>query len=428
MTEEKRFPKGFLWGAATSSHQVEGNMRNEWTEWEKASAEKRAKESREESWHDSWRGYGKKERNTAFSKEASDPNNYFSGAAADHYNRYEEDFDILQELHLNTYRFSIEWSRVEPEEGVFDQKAIDHYKTMVVSLRRRGIEPFVTIWHFWLPVWVAEKGGASSKDFPAWFARYAERMAREFGSEVTFYVTINEPDIYASLSYLLGFWPPEKKSVFGHFQALGNIKKAHKLAYPKMKATAPHAKIGITKQFMHFVVLQKTPWNLAARRFADWWWNTSLVHALEGYQDFIGFNYYQKKIIGKDTRDQSKIIHTDISWEYDPESIYDALLTARQYGLPIYITENGLADATDRLRGRFLVETLTSVYRAISEGAPVLGYIHWSLLDNFELDKGFWPRFGLVHMDYATQKRTIRDSARLYGRIAETNSLETPLS
>ena len=129
---------------------------------------------------------GKRERNAEFAKEASDPNNYISGAACDHWNRYEEDFDILQELNLNTYRFSIEWSKVEPAEGAFDKEAIDHYKKVIASLRRRGIEPFVTLWHFWLPVWVAESGGALSPEFPDRFARYADRMAKEFGDSVTF--------------------------------------------------------------------------------------------------------------------------------------------------------------------------------------------------------------------------------------------------
>ncbi len=418
------FPKGFFWGAGTSSHQVEGGHHNEWTEWEKKNAERLAKEARDENWHDSWRGYGKKERNAAFAKEASNPDNYLSGTACDHWNRYEEDFDILEELHLNTYRFSIEWSKIEPEEGIFDQEAIDHYKKVITSLRHRGIEPFVTLWHFWLPVWIAESGGVLSPEFPDRFARYAERISKEFGDSVTFYVTINEPDIYSSLSFLLGFWPPERKSIFLHFRALGHLKLAHKKAYSAIKAVAPHAKIGITKQFMHFVTLSRSPWNLLLCRFADWWWNTSIVDALKGYQDFIGFNYYQKKIIGKDIRDPEGIEHTDIGWEYDPESIYDALVALKRYDMPIYITENGLADATDRLRGRFITETLTSVHRAISDGADVRGYIHWSLLDNFELDKGFWPRFGLVHVDYKTQQRTIRDSARLYAKIAASDSLE----
>ena len=420
------FPKGFLWGAGTSSHQVEGNHHNEWSEWEKRSAERLAKEAREESWHDSWRGYGKRERNAEFAKEASDPNNYISGAACDHWNRYEEDFDILQELNLNTYRFSIEWSKVEPAEGAFDKEAIDHYKKVIASLRRRGIEPFVTLWHFWLPVWVAESGGALSPEFPDRFARYADRMAKEFGDSVTFYVTINEPDIYSSLSYLLGFWPPERKSVLLHFRALHHLKQAHKKAYSAIKAAAPKAQVGITKQFMHFVALRRTPWNLLGCRFADWWGNTSIVDALKGYQDFIGFNYYQKKVIGKDTRDPDEIEHTDIGWEYDPESIYDALIALKRYEIPIYITENGLADAYDRLRGQFITETLASIYKAISDGTDVRGYIHWSLLDNFELDKGFWPRFGLVHVDFATQKRTIRKSARLYAKIAGSNSFEIP--
>ncbi|NTW13943.1 MAG: glycoside hydrolase family 1 protein [Candidatus Moranbacteria bacterium] len=418
------FPKGFLWGAATSSYQVEGGLHNEWTEWEKTTAVKRAKEAREESWHDSWRGYGKKERNPEFAEEASDPNNYLSGIACDHWNRYEEDFDILEELHLNTYRFSIEWSRIEPEEGRFDDEAIGHYKKMIASLRRRGVEPFVTLWHFWLPVWVAKKGGVASKKFPERFARYAERMAAAFGSDVKFYVTINEPDMYASFSYLLGFWPPEKRSLRLHYVVTKRIEQAHKLAYLKMKGIAPDTEIGITKQFMSFQVLRRTPISLLTRRFADWWWNYSLLDRLMGYQDYIGFNYYQKKIIGKDTRDQTSIVRTDIDWEYDPESIYDALIALKRYDMPIYITENGIADAFDRLRGRFITETLTSIHQAIKEGTDVRGYIHWSLLDNFELDKGFWPRFGLVQMEYATQKRTIRESARIYGKIAETNTLD----
>ncbi|MGB4833995.1 MAG: family 1 glycosylhydrolase, partial [Candidatus Moraniibacteriota bacterium] len=190
------FPKGFLWGAATAAHQVEGGQHNDWSEWEKQNANRLARES-EASFR--WNPHWKK-----FESEATDPANYISGEACDHWNRYEEDFDILKSLNLSAYRFSIEWSRIEPEMGKFDEAAIEHYRQMIQALRARGIEPFVTLWHWTLPLWLSKEGGIAAKNFPCYFEYFVEKMVLAFGNDVRFWVTLNEPDVVASHGYLKG--------------------------------------------------------------------------------------------------------------------------------------------------------------------------------------------------------------------------------
>lgn len=184
-----KFPKDFLWGSATSAHQVEGGNRNDWTEWEMKNAERLSKES------------GGK----------YPPENYISGQACDHYNRFREDFDIAKSLNQNTHRFSIEWSRIEPEEGEWNEKEIQHYQEVINALRERGIEPFVTLWHWTIPVWMRNKGGMESKEFPKYFTRFCEYVVKNIKG-VNFWMTLNEPTSVIFNSYLRGTWPPQKKS------------------------------------------------------------------------------------------------------------------------------------------------------------------------------------------------------------------------
>jgi len=418
------FPKGFLWGAATSSHQVEGGQHNDWSEWEKKNADRLAAESRHYD-NPHW------ER---FAKQAADPKNYLSGAACDEYHRYEEDFDILGELHLDAYRFSLEWSRIEPEEGRFDGQAIEHYRQVISSLRARNIEPFVTLWHWTLPIWLAEQGGTSARRFPFYFERYAKKIAETLGDDIRFWITLNEPDVHTSFAYLLGQWTPEKKNPFFAIRAYCKLIKAHNLAALAIKSIRPDAQIGISKHQVYFEMARPTLVNKIIKFAADWPWNFYFLNRIDRHQDFIGMNSYQRKIVdngldvagsGVDPESDKDRIQTEFGWEYSPESIYGALMELKKYDKPVYITENGIADSTDGLRPRFIRDSLAAIHRAIGDGMDIRGYFYWSLLDNFEWDKGFWPRFGLVHVDYATQKRTIRQSARLYAGIAESNILET---
>lgn len=410
------FPKNFLWGSATSSHQVEGGNHNDWSEWEKKNAVRLARESSKHfSRFPSWE---------FTQKEAEDPKNYLSENACDHYHRYEEDFGIAASLGHNAHRFSIEWSRIEPEEGIFDEQEIEHYRNVLVALRKRNIEPFVTLWHWTLPVWLAEQGGFASKKFPEYFARYAEKLAQAFGPQIKFWVTLNEPDVVASHAYMKGAWPPQKKNFLLLFRTLNNLIKAHKLAYGVIKKYDPDSEVGIAKHQVAFEVARKTPINLLLKTIAHFGWNQWFLDRIRKHQDFIGLNHYNRNVIDNGFYKNPNKRVTDFGWEFFPESIYWALLELKSYQKPIYITENGLADMKDAMREEFLRRSLAAVHRAITEDVDVRGYLYWSLLDNFEWDKGYWPRFGLVSIDRKTMKRTIRPSAYTYKKICDTNALE----
>ena len=286
---DKKFPKGFLWGAASSAHQVEGSNHNDWTEWEKKNAERLAKESRARFGHlPNWKD---------IETEATNPSNYISGKACDHYNRYREDFDIAKELGHNAHRFSIEWSRIEPEEGKFDEREIEHYRDVIKSLRERGMEPFVTLWHWTLPVWLARKGGFSYRNFPNHFERYAKKIVREIGSDVKFWITLNEPDVVASQSYLKGVWPPQQKNLFIYYYALKNLIKAHKLAYIAIKKINQNAEVGIAKHQIPFEVARKTFVNFFLKVVGHYFWNRWFLNSIRNHQDFIGLNHYNRNVI-----------------------------------------------------------------------------------------------------------------------------------
>jgi beta-glucosidase len=413
------FPKDFLFGAATASHQIEGGQHNDWSEWEKENAARLAKESERAfaSWNPHWR---------TFKGEATKPQNYLSGQACDHWNRYEEDFGILSDLSLGAYRFSLEWSRIEPEKGRFDTAALDRYRDMVRSLREKGIVPFVTLWHWTLPLWLRDEGGLLSPEFAHAFERYAEKVAKTLGKDVSFFITLNEPDVVSSHAYLKGAWPPQKKNFFSWLRANWHLVQAHRKAYRVLKGFGGDLQVGIAKHQVYFETASPTLWNRFLKKAADYAWNHWWLERLRGYQDFIGVNHYNRNVISGWYGKNPNQAQTDIGWEYWPESLEHVLLELRRYRLPLYVTENGLADATDRLRPDFIPRALSAAHRALAGGADLRGYFHWSLLDNFEWDKGFWPRFGLVEVDFATQKRTVRESGRLYARIAADNGLEKP--
>lgn len=398
------FPKGFLWGASTSSHQVEGGTHNQWSEWEASPARLAALE-----------------REGLVAKHGRE--NFISGTAADHFHRYREDFRLARELGHNATRISIEWSRVEPDEGRFDDEAIAHYRDVIAEIRRNGMEPFVTLWHWTVPVWFAEKGAFEKARNIPYFIRFAERMAAAL-PEVRFWITLNEPEIYSGWSYALGLWPPQKKNVFSAVGVHRNLIRAHRAAYPAIKKILPDAQVGVAKPLTWFEAWRGRLWNRLMKAFADRTWNLYFLEHIRDMQDFVGVNHYShNRIDGWFNRNGNERV-SDLGWELYPEAIYHVLMMAKRYGKPIYITENGLADAADAERPWFLRESLRSVHRAIADGADVRGYLHWSLLDNFEWAYGFWPRFGLVAVNYATQARSPRPSASLYGKICGENGFD----
>ncbi|MEI9966245.1 MAG: family 1 glycosylhydrolase [Candidatus Moraniibacteriota bacterium] len=297
---------------------------------------------------------------------------------------------------------------------------------MLASLRTKGIEPFVTLWHWTLPSWLAEQGGVLAPEFAWYFARFAAFVGKEFGDSVTYFITLNEPDVLAAHAYLKGVWPPQEKSVLKYFRALKALSHAHRLSYRVLKEQNSDFQIGIAKHQVAFEMKTPTLLNRLLKKLAEFFWNDWFLRQVKGTQDFIGLNHYNRNVIANGYGKNPNQVQTDFGWEYWPESLETALVELKKYALPIYVTENGLADSTDRLRPDFIPRALAAAERAIEQGVDLRGYFYWSLLDNFEWDKGFWPRFGLVEVDFATQKRSLRPSARLYAQIAEKNGLEKP--
>lgn len=382
-TKSSVFPKGFFWGSATASYQVEGGIIN--TDWAKAAQTRRVPAC---------------------------------GRATDHYNRFESDFDIVQTLDQNAHRFSIEWARIEPEEGKFNQKEIEHYRAVLHSLKRRGIEPFVTLWHFTLPVWFEEKGGFMNPDSAQIFARYCSFVIQELGKEAKYWMTMNEPLVWASGGYRTGKWPPFKASPLQFLLVLEKLARAHKDAYTAMKGVVDSIEIGIAKHNIFFVS-NGNPFNLVIAQIATWFWNKRFLNKIKYHQDFIGLNYYFYKKFGGN----GNLPKSDMGWDLFPEGLYHCLKQLQVYKKPIYITENGIADGKDTQRAWFIEESIKNVARAIREGVSVKGYFYWSLLDNYEWSYGFTERFGLVEINYDTLTRTVRPSALIYKRIIEENTL-----
>ncbi|OGI25636.1 MAG: hypothetical protein A3J76_05855 [Candidatus Moranbacteria bacterium RBG_13_45_13] len=411
-----KFPDGFLWGAAISAHQVEGGTKNDWTEWEKKNAKRLAEEAKTK-----WAEWQQKKFPEMF-----DPKNYISGRACDHYNLYEEDLNIAKSLGLNAFRISIEWSRIEPEEGKFDELEIKHYRKVLQAVRSHSIEPFVCLWHWTNPLWLAKKGGPASCKFPFYFTRYSEYVADNLGKHINFWITLNEPTSVIANSFTKGIWPPQKKNPLTVLKVYKNLSKAHNKSYEKIHKIFPKSKVGFANIIPYLEPNNRDSFldSIVTRIFRyfsiDKFWNLT-----NGRNDFLAVQYYFHNLIKfPGVRKNKNEAVSDLGWEIYPEGIYHILKDLKKYNLPIYITENGLADAEDKKREKFIKDHLRWVHKAIKEGADVRGYFHWSLLDNFEWDKGFWPRFGLVEVDYKTQKRKIRPSAWEYAKICRNNSLE----
>lgn len=398
------FPKNFSWGTATSAHQIEGdNTKNDW--WDA-------------------------ENKTLLRHK--------SGKACDSYTRYEEDFDFAKAMGNNAHRFSIEWSRVEPEEGKFDEQEIEHYRKVLQALRARGLEPFVTLHHFTNPVWFAQKGGWTNKKAPEYFAKYAEYVGGRLGNEVAYWITINEPVILASAGYMgtMGFtsggWPPFRKNdVFGFLSSVRNMAKAHKRAYSLIHSRSEKAQVGIAQNCTYFEAYRGQLLSRIMAALARHVWNEWFLGKISNEQDFVGINYYSRNCIHVRfshprrwfNQNENKEV-SDFGWEIYPEGIYHVARAAyKKYKKQIYITENGISDADDDQRQDFIKKHLAWLHKAIGEGADVRGYFYWSLLDNFEWAEGFTQRFGLVEVNFETLERTMRPSGKVYGGVAGNNGL-----
>jgi beta-glucosidase len=400
-----------MWGASTASHQVEGGTLNQWSVWELSHAQALAKSAEQRlSSVPAWE---------AIRHQAEDPNNYVSGRGVDHYNRYKEDFDFLKQMHMNAMRFGIEWSRLEPTEGEWDEDEVDHYRSYIRELKKRGIEPFMNVWHWTVPTWFADKGGFKHRSNLHYFERFVTKLADEYGHELRYVITLNEPNVFASFGYLTAEWPPQERNAVSFMRVFWNLTRAHRRAYAIIKAAHPNLQVGVATQLAN--IQAKRPHNFYDQLSTKWmryFWNWWFLKRIRNEQDFVGFNYYfTDYYTGGLRRENPKVPLNDMGWYMEPEGLYPLLLrTWVRFKKPIFVTENGVADHEDQYRRWWIEETLIAMERAISEGVDLRGYFHWSLLDNFEWAYGWWPKFGLVAVDREHgMRRHLRPSAEWFG-------------
>ncbi|MFA5360005.1 MAG: glycoside hydrolase family 1 protein [Patescibacteria group bacterium] len=395
-----KFPQGFLWGASTSAYQVEGNITNDWSEWEKSEA-----------------------RIKQLKKQGKNLEDYICGLSCNSFESFVDDLKCLKELGISSYRFSIEWSRVEPEEGKFNIQAINRYGDIIKLLKENNIEPFITLWHYPIPLWLKNLGGWESGKMEKYFCRYVEKIVSEFKNDVIFWTTLNEPDIYSGYSYLTGKFPPNKKNPLAYWRVFNNLIKVHKSVYKKIKEISPKAKIGISKHNIYFEAYKNRCVNVILKKLSDWWWNFYFLNRIKNYQDFIGLNHYRRNVINYGFNKNENKIVSDFGWEIYPKSIYFVLRDLKKYNKPIYITEHGVSDGLDKYRSWFIKESLKNIHLAISEGIDIRGYSYWSLLDNFEWAAGWTQKFGLYEVNRQTFKRTPRPSVKVYAEICKNNQV-----
>jgi len=402
------FPREFLWGAATSAYQVEGNNSNsDWWPWEEKTGKTRSAE------------------------------------ACRHYELFREDFDLARSLNHNAHRLSVEWSRIEPQEGKFSEQEIKHYIEVIKALKERNLEPVVTLHHFTNPIWFQDFGGWLNKRSPECFLRYVKKIVEALGPDVHFWVTINEPTVYIYESYLLGVWPPQKKSVLCAKKVFDNLAKAHIKAYKlindiyKEKNLAKPA-ISIAAHLQAFEYCRPTLRNKLSLYLRNKIFNSAFLERIARYKtlDFIGVNYYSRCLIDVRSPGIDKLFSqtcqnsclplkkNSMGWDIYPQGLYKLLLQLKRYNLPVFILENGICTDDDNQRWDFIYEHLRQISQAIRDGVNVIGYTYWALIDNFEWDKGFDPRFGLIEVDYRSFKRTVRESAKKFAKVCKTGVLE----
>ncbi len=420
------FPRGFLWGAATASHQVEGNnTNNNWWAWEQQPG-----------------------RILQGDK---------SGLACDWWGgRWREDFDRAAQDGHNAHRLSIEWSRIQPSPDRWDENALDRYLNMLRGLSERRLTPLVTLHHFSDPLWLTEMGGWENEKAPQYFAAYVERVVEALKDYVTLWVTINEPNIYVSLGYFLGLFPPGKSDLGAALQVALNLLKGHAAAYRAIHRLQPQARVGLAINYRSFVPARSwLPFSKMVTHLRSQLFNDAIPQACQtgvlriptrkvslpeakGTQDYLGLNYYTREYVTFSPFNPGGLFadtHFDPQAEKspngflanEPQGMFEALKWCRQFELPVIITENGIEDAEDALRPRYLVQHLHQVWRAVNFNFPVKGYFHWTLVDNFEWERGWTQRFGLWELDVETQVRRKRKSADLYAEICRENGISSEI-
>lgn len=429
MKRSLRFPSGFLWGTASSGYQCEGdNTNTQWYRWE--------------------------QQGHILSGEQCD-------GAARWWKNAESDFELAEQMENNTLRLSLEWSRIEPVEGQWDSGALDRYRAMLIALRARHIKPMVTLHHFTEPLWFANRGSFVHEANIRYFIRYVDHVIKALNDLCDFWLTINEPNVYAIQGYELGAFPPGEKNVSRTLQVSRNLLQAHVEAFYVIRRIQPQSQIGYCLHYRLFDPASPlSPLDRSAASVQENLFNWSALQAAEtgrfpfpantvlapiaratGARDFHGVNYYTRNMVRFDSSipleafgrrfTRANALRNDPGLDEDfgeiyPEGLYRVLKEVHRRtrgNKPMYITENGFSDVYDDRRPRAILEHLAMVYRAIRKGIPVRGYFHWSLVDNFEWNNGWQVRFGLIEIDPVTQERFPRRSANMYGEICRANAV-----
>jgi len=395
------FPSTFLWGASTAAHQVEGaNHGNDWSDWEQAPG-----------------------------TLAVEP----SGRAIDQWHRYDEDFALLASLGHNAHRLSLEWSRIEPELDRFDESALDHYERVLLSLRRHGLTAVVTLHHKTVPRWFAARGGWLAEDAVDRFEHYVEAATARLGALMPYACTVNEPQIIAVFGHLTGQFPPALRDLEAAEHVNQVLMSAHRRAVGVLRRTSPATQVGTCLQLVPFA--PRRPDHVDDVRHAQLLRRLMVDDHLDDLRaggdvgDFVGLQYYTRALV--DARLPSLIAEPDpgaettqMGWEVHPEGFGVMLRTAAATGLPVLVTENGIATADDEQRVRYLQSHLRELADALRDGLDVRGYLHWSAFDNFEWNHGYAPTFGLIGIDRDDDLRRIpRPSAEAFRRVATTGRL-----
>jgi beta-glucosidase len=423
-----RIPEGFMIGTASAAHQVEGGLWNDWMRMER-------------------------------DEPGRIKNGDSAAVAIDHFHRYREDLALLAGMGHTAQRFSVEWARVEPEPGHFDLSALRHYAAVVAACRELGMEPVVTLQHFTLPVWLADRGGVLDPQAPRLFARYAAACAEAFGEEVRWWLTLNEPNVLMALGYAEGQWPPHRRSPVLALRAAAGLLRMHAAAATALhQSGAARGRPAMVSIAHHERPFRPVPGSLAARLvawapdllFNRWFlWSCmrgrvlppagsgEVVPGLRGSLDYLGLNYYTDERVRFDWRASSRLFvssdpdpslpRNSLGWSIDPGGLRRALVSlSEEFRLPVMVTENGVADEDDELRSGFLVDHLRAVVEAIDGGADVLGYLHWTGFDNFEWLEGYGAKFGLVAVDRATLERHPKPSAEVFAGVCRTGVIPAP--
>lgn len=387
---ELSFPTGFLWGTATAAHQIEGSNTN--SDW--------------------WR----------FEHTADSGCRDSSGDACDSWHLWAQDLDIVAGLGLNSFRFSVEWARIEPANGEFSVAALDHYRRVIQGCHERAIVPIVTLHHFTLPQWVADAGGFEAPEIVNWFSRYAEKVGAALGDGIGIACTINEPNIVALMGYLFGVFPPKQRG-WSRFEAVNEtMRRCHGAMRDALKAGPGEFPVGLT--------LSMTEYEAAPGgedRTASWVRAMEDLY-LEGVRgdDFLGVQCYSKTVISATGQvpPPAGSELTDMGYLYWPQCVESTVRRAADIArVPLIVTENGIATTNDPRRIDYIDEALRGLHRTISDGIDVRGYCQWSLLDNFEWVLGYSQKFGIVSVDRTTFERTVKPSATWFGNVAQRNSL-----